>query len=103
METLSLRDLDRALAQNPDEQRRVILLIGLEGIKYEEAAAILDVPLGTIRSRLSRARAALRKMMDPADGAETTNRAAAISNAAPNRQRSVSEAERTQDSRLLAA
>jgi RNA polymerase sigma-70 factor, ECF subfamily len=43
---LSLRDLDRALAQISEEQREVILLIGLEGISYEEAATILDVPIG---------------------------------------------------------
>ena len=55
---LSLRDLDRALAQIPEERRQVILLIGLEGASYEEAATILDVPLGTIRSRLSRGRRA---------------------------------------------
>ena len=42
------------------EQRRVILLIGLEDITCEEAAAILDVPIGTIRSRLSRGRESLR-------------------------------------------
>ena len=41
---LLLRDLDRALARISDEQRRVILLIGLEGTSYEEAATILDVP-----------------------------------------------------------
>jgi len=42
----------------------VILLIGLEGMNYAEAAAILNVPIGTIRSRLSRARENLRQMMD---------------------------------------
>jgi Sigma-70, region 4 len=47
---LLLRDLDRALARISDGQRRVILLIGLEGTSYEEAAMILDVPVGTIRS-----------------------------------------------------
>jgi RNA polymerase sigma-70 factor, ECF subfamily len=48
---LSLRDLDRALACISKEQRGVILLIRLEGTSYEEAATILDVPVGTIRSR----------------------------------------------------
>src|SRR5271165_3743696 len=67
---LSLRDLDRALARISDEQRQVILLIGLEGISYDEAATVLDVPIGTIRSRLSRGRAALRDLMDPRDGTE---------------------------------
>jgi RNA polymerase sigma-70 factor (ECF subfamily) len=42
------------------EHREVLLMIAIEGLAYEEAAVILDVPLGTIRSRLSRARQALR-------------------------------------------
>jgi RNA polymerase sigma-70 factor, ECF subfamily len=61
---LSLRDHDRALARISEEQRRVILLIGLEGTSYEEAATILDVPVGTIRSRVFRGREPLRKLMD---------------------------------------
>jgi RNA polymerase sigma-70 factor, ECF subfamily len=61
---LSLRDLDRALARISEEQRRVILLIGLEGTSYEEAATIFDVPVGTIRSRVFRGRESLRKLMD---------------------------------------
>jgi len=61
---LSLRDLDRALARISEEQRRVILLIGLEGTSYEEAATILDVPVGTIRSRVFRGRESLRKLME---------------------------------------
>jgi RNA polymerase sigma-70 factor (ECF subfamily) len=59
-----LRELDHALAQLPEEQRQVILLVGLEGMSYEDTATILDVPIGTIRSRLSRGRESLRKLMD---------------------------------------
>jgi RNA polymerase sigma-70 factor (ECF subfamily) len=59
---LELRDLGRAIAKLPEEQRSVILLVGLEGMRYEEVAAILDVPVGTIRSRLSRGRKALRRL-----------------------------------------
>jgi RNA polymerase sigma-70 factor (ECF subfamily) len=73
---LSLRDLDRALARICEEQRQVILLIGLEGTSYQEAAMILDVPIGTIRSRLSRGRTSLRTLMDRGDGTEATNGAA---------------------------
>jgi len=57
-------ELERALAQLPLEQRQVILLVGLEGMSYEDAAGILSVPVGTVRSRLSRGRDALRKLLD---------------------------------------
>jgi RNA polymerase sigma-70 factor (ECF subfamily) len=60
---LELRDLDRALAKLPDEQRTVILLVGLEGMRYEAVAEVIGVPVGTVRSRLSRGREALRRLM----------------------------------------
>ena len=59
---LELRDLERALARLPEEQRSAILLIGLEGMGYEEAAAAVNVPVGTVRSRVARGREALRMM-----------------------------------------
>jgi RNA polymerase sigma-70 factor (ECF subfamily) len=59
---LELRDVERALAKLPEEQRSVILLIGLEGMGYEEAAAAVNLPVGTVRSRVSRGREALRMM-----------------------------------------
>jgi RNA polymerase sigma-70 factor, ECF subfamily len=58
-----LRELERALNRLPLEQRESILLVGLEGLRYDEAAVILGVPIGTVRSRLSRGREALRKLM----------------------------------------
>ena len=61
---LSLRDLDRAMGKLPEEQRQVLLLVGLEGMSYEQVASVLNVPVGTIRSRLSRGREALRHLMD---------------------------------------
>ena len=61
--SLQLRELDRALACLPDEQREVILLVGLEGMAYESAAQILGVPIGTVRSRLSRGRETLRQLL----------------------------------------
>jgi RNA polymerase sigma-70 factor (ECF subfamily) len=65
-----LRELERALARLAPEQREVILLVGLEGMSYEAAAQILNVPIGTVRSRLSRGREALRRLLDPRDAAE---------------------------------
>jgi RNA polymerase sigma-70 factor, ECF subfamily len=64
-----LRELERALDVLPGEQREVILLVGLEGMSYESAAQILGVPVGTVRSRLSRGRDALRRLMDLREGA----------------------------------
>ncbi len=61
---LQLRDLERAIRLLPEEQRQVILLVGLEGMRYEEVAAVLDIPIGTVRSRLSRGREMLRRLMD---------------------------------------
>jgi RNA polymerase sigma-70 factor (ECF subfamily) len=60
---LELLDLERAIGKLPHEQRSVILLVGLEGKRYEEVAEILNVPIGTVRSRLSRGREALRRLM----------------------------------------
>ena len=67
--SLQLRDFERALARLPDEQRQVILLVGLEGMRYEEVATVLRIPIGTVRSRLSRGRDMLRELMDMKDDA----------------------------------
>ena len=56
---LELREVDRAMASLPDEQRLVLALVAVEGLTYREAAEVLDTPLGTIMSRLARARASL--------------------------------------------
>jgi RNA polymerase sigma-70 factor (ECF subfamily) len=61
--SLELRDLETALGKLPPEQREVILLVGLEGLAYEECATILGVPVGTVRSRISRGRDQLRQLM----------------------------------------
>jgi RNA polymerase sigma factor (sigma-70 family) len=60
---LLARDLERALARLPAEQREVLLLVSLEEMTYEEAADALGIPIGTVMSRLSRAREKLRAMM----------------------------------------
>ena len=59
-----LCELDRALSQLTQEQRQTILLVGLEEFSYMETAAILNVPVGTVRSRLSRGRDHLRRLLD---------------------------------------
>jgi RNA polymerase sigma-70 factor, ECF subfamily len=63
IDALRLRDLERALGKLAPEQRQVILLVGLEGMCYETVASTLDIPIGTVRSRLSRGRAQLRTLM----------------------------------------
>jgi RNA polymerase sigma-70 factor (ECF subfamily) len=66
---LQLRDLETAIGKLPQEQRQVILLVGLEGMRYEEVAVILGVPVGTVRSRLSRGRDQLRRLMEMGEDA----------------------------------
>ena len=57
---IALAELARAIETLPLEQKEALLLITLEGLAYQEAADILGIPLGTLMSRLGRARAALR-------------------------------------------
>jgi RNA polymerase sigma-70 factor (ECF subfamily) len=56
-------DLDRALAALPEHHRVVVILADVEGLKYGEIAEALDVPIGTVRSRLARARCALQRAL----------------------------------------
>jgi RNA polymerase sigma-70 factor (ECF subfamily) len=62
MVRLELRDLKRAIARLPEEQRSVILLVGLEGMLYDDVASVVNLPVGTVRSRVSRGRETLRMM-----------------------------------------
>ena len=57
---LEHRDLLRAFAALPEDQRAVLLLVGVEDLSYKEAARVLGVPIGTVMSRLSRGRERLR-------------------------------------------
>lgn len=52
--------LQEALSELPETLRAILLMVGLDNLSYEEAALMLTVPVGTVRSRLSRARSALR-------------------------------------------
>jgi RNA polymerase sigma-70 factor, ECF subfamily len=66
---ISLLEVRDAYLNLSEEHREVLLLVAIEGLQYEEAAAILDIPVGTIRSRLSRARQTLRDALE--DGRAT--------------------------------
>jgi RNA polymerase sigma factor (sigma-70 family) len=71
------RDLLRAFAALPQEQRSVLFLIGVEGLSYEEVARVLSVPIGTVMSRLSRGRERLRHLINgDADGKRRTRSSA---------------------------
>ena len=61
---LRARDVLDLLGGLPEEQRSILLLVAVEDLSYAEAAAVLDVPLGTVMSRLSRARARMRAFLD---------------------------------------
>lgn len=60
-ETLRLSQVRRAFDLLPDEQREALHLVTIEGLSYEEAATVLGIPAGTVMSRLSRGREALRR------------------------------------------
>lgn len=61
---LIYQDVLSKLAKLPEEQRAVLLLVGVEDLSYADAAAVLNVPVGTVMSRLSRARERLQQEMD---------------------------------------
>ena len=65
---LGLRAVERALATLAPEQRAVLTLVAVEGLSYREAAEVLDTPIGTVMSRLARARAALAERLGAVDG-----------------------------------
>ena len=55
------------MARLPEEQRTAVSLVLVEGLPYKEAAEVLDVPIGTLTSRLARGREALQAMLAPGD------------------------------------
>ncbi len=63
-DNLIYEDAVIALQKLPDDQRQALLLVGLEGMSYRDAAAILAIPAGTLMSRLSRGRRQLRKLLN---------------------------------------
>ena len=63
--SLELRDVDRAMNALPPEQREAVALVLVEGLAYREAAEIMEVPIGTLTSRLVRGRQALAGHLGP--------------------------------------
>lgn len=61
-QAVRLRQLDAAFRRLPPDQRAALFLVTVEGLEYREAASVLEVPVGTLMSRLGRARAALRSL-----------------------------------------
>ena len=61
---LELRDFLSALQSLPDDQREALILVGASGLSYEEAAQVLETRIGTVKSRVSRARARLETMLE---------------------------------------
>jgi RNA polymerase sigma-70 factor, ECF subfamily len=66
-----LMSVQSAMARLPEEQRAAVSLVLVEGLPYKEAAEVLDVPIGTLTSRLARGREALRAMLEPERGEPT--------------------------------
>jgi RNA polymerase sigma-70 factor (ECF subfamily) len=67
LENVRLSEVDGAMAELPEEQREIVALVAIEGYAYREAAEILGVPIGTVMSRLARARKTLAARLAPAD------------------------------------
>lgn len=61
---LTIATVRHLVARLPEEQRAALMLVCVEGLSYREAAQVMDVPIGTVTSRLARARIALRAMLD---------------------------------------
>jgi RNA polymerase sigma-70 factor (ECF subfamily) len=76
---LELRDFLSALQLLPDDQREALVLVGASGLSYEEAAAVLGTRVGTVKSRVSRARARLEALLNGGHGFERDEAAIARS------------------------
>jgi RNA polymerase sigma-70 factor, ECF subfamily len=63
LDKLLREDIEKALAELPEHQRLVVILADIEELGYAEIAEVLGIPLGTVRSRLARARSALQKLL----------------------------------------
>lgn len=66
--SMTLDAVRRAIYNLPEDQRAVVMMVSVEGLSYKEAAEVLQIPMGTLTSRLVRARTALARMMYEQDG-----------------------------------
>lgn len=66
---LHLEDIEQALGQLPPSQREMLVLIAGAGLSYEEAAAVADCKIGTVKSRINRGRAAIKAIIDGSEPA----------------------------------
>jgi len=66
--SMTLDAVRRAIYTLPDDQRAVVMLVSVEGLSYKEASEALEIPMGTLTSRLVRARTALARILQEQDG-----------------------------------
>jgi RNA polymerase sigma-70 factor (ECF subfamily) len=101
---VQVTELGRAVAQLPPEQRSTLLLVALEDLTYEEAARVTGVPVGTVRSRLSRARQTLLNLVEgiSADEAEAHPGLGRMRRALKRRAAAAREREEAERRRLVA-
>ncbi|MBQ4832083.1 RNA polymerase sigma factor [Pseudoalteromonas sp. MMG010] len=64
-DTQTLQRVNNALTSLPNEQREIVSLVAVQGMAYKDVASILDIPVGTVMSKLSRARSALYQLIKP--------------------------------------
>lgn len=69
--SMTLDAVRRAIYNLPEEQRAVLMLVSVEGLSYKDAAETLEIPMGTLTSRLVRARTALARMMNDVNGSDS--------------------------------
>ena len=108
---VQVTDVEAALSSLPAAQRSTLLLIALENLTYEEVARITEVPVGTVRSRLSRARHALVRMVEglEIDDAQIAGGSTAVPEASepepstPRSSSTLSSAPESNNSRILVA
>ena len=74
---MDMQDFQAALKKLPEDQREALILVGASGFSYEEAAEICDCAIGTVKSRVNRARNRLADLLSPNGKAETSDRAEA--------------------------